>query len=100
TLFRSSSCYRRVWLSPPAPCRPAARSTAWLSISPTLSSKNLAAPEIVRVRGSIGRLLLRPHEFLAHRDEFLSGAGVDAERLIEHPLRGAAFDRDRQPLND
>src|ERR1700704_6172111 len=46
------------------------------------------------------RLLLRPHEFLAHRDEFLGGAGMDADGLVERPLRRAAFDRDREALDD
>src|SRR5436305_6104829 len=39
-------------------------------------------------------LLRRADKFFAHRDEFLGGRRVDADCLVEHPLGGAAFDRD------
>src|SRR5262249_25315975 len=44
--------------------------------------------------------LRRPDKLVAHRDKLLGRTRMDADGLVEHPLLRAAFDRDRQPLDD
>src|SRR5262249_37472527 len=44
--------------------------------------------------------LCRPDGLLTHRDKFLGGTWVDADSLVELPLGGAAFDGNREALDD
>jgi len=50
-------------------------------------------------KGGIGatpRLPASGGGLFAHRDEFSGGARMDVDGLVELPLGGAAFDRDRR----
>src|SRR5260370_21028271 len=60
-----------------------------------------------RVRGTsrwrrrlFGCQLYRSSCLFAESHEFLGGARMDADGLVELPLGRTAFDRDRQPLDD
>ena len=58
-------------------------------VSPDLTERKIVQAFLVR-----RRLLRRAHVFVAQRDEFLGGARVDADGLVDLLLGRAAFDCD------
>src|SRR5439155_11954894 len=64
-------------------------------VSPDLMERKIVQASLFRCS-----LFRRAHVFVAQGDEFLGGARVDADRLVELLLGLAAFDGDRQSLDD